>query len=171
MIVVQLERVKVRGKDNMLIQQAAEISAPRAHVWAVISDMRVVAACMPGVEAFAQERTDLYSGVFAVRIGPIKVRLEGKVTVLELDETTWVARLKADAADHRLKGFVTARIEMTLDEIDATRTRLRVVTDAAVLGRLGEFGQAIMARKANQILNEFIATATIRIASSRPGDS
>jgi len=147
----------------MLIEQTAEIAAPRSQVWAVLTNMSLVAQCMPGVQAFAEERGGVYTGVFGVAIGPIKVRLEGRVTVVEMDETTWTTRMKAEAADKRMSGHVTAVVRMEVHEIEDAHTRLIVVTDAAVLGRLGEFGQAVMKRKADQILGEFVRNASALI--------
>jgi carbon monoxide dehydrogenase subunit G len=43
---------------------------------------------------------------------------------------------------------------MQLEPQDGS-TKIVMHTDASVLGKLGEFGQAVMRRKADQILQEF----------------
>jgi carbon monoxide dehydrogenase subunit G len=45
---------------------------------------------------------------------------------------------------------------MNLKEIDANRTELLVETDVNILGKIGEFGQPIIRKKADAMLKEFV---------------
>ena len=63
--------------------------------------------------------------------------------------------MRADAADKRVGGAVKAVMDMQVDEASADTSNLTIVTDAQVMGRIGEFGQPIIRKKADQIMQEF----------------
>jgi carbon monoxide dehydrogenase subunit G len=52
---------------------------------------------------------------------------------------------------------VNAKATMTLVPKGDAETELQIHTDASILGKLGEFGQAVMRRKADQVMAEFAA--------------
>jgi carbon monoxide dehydrogenase subunit G len=45
-------------------------------------------------------------------------------------------------------------LALHLSEKDG-ETELRIATDLAVMGRIGEFGQAVIKRKADQLMQDF----------------
>jgi carbon monoxide dehydrogenase subunit G len=45
---------------------------------------------------------------------------------------------------------------MNLKEIGASETELMVETDVNILGKIGEFGQPIIRKKADSMLKEFV---------------
>ena len=139
----------------MILDQKVVVPAPVDRVWEFVMDVPAVAGCVPGVESVDKVSEDEYLGALKVRVGPIGVRLEGKVNVVERNAEEHRAQMKVEAADRRIRGAVNAKSTMQLRALDEGSTELSVHTDAAVLGKLGEFGQAIMRRKADQIMKEF----------------
>lgn len=139
----------------MILDQKVVVPAPVDRVWDFVMDVPAVASCLPGVESMEIVSDDEYIGALKVRVGPIGVRLEGKVTVVERDAEAKRAEMSVEAADRRIRGAVNAKSTMQLTDLEDGTTELAVHTDAAVLGKLGEFGQAIMRRKADQIMKEF----------------
>jgi carbon monoxide dehydrogenase subunit G len=139
----------------MILDQKVIVPAPRDRVWDFVMDVPAVAACVPGVESVQQGGEDEYVGALRVRIGPINVLLEGKVTVTERNAEEGRAQMRIEAVDRRIRGAVNATSTMQLEPLSDGTTSLSVHTDAAVLGKLGEFGQPIMRRKADQIMQEF----------------
>jgi carbon monoxide dehydrogenase subunit G len=83
------------------------------------------------------------------------VRLQGKVTVAERDRENLRSRLEVTAAEKRISSTVNAKAMMTLVPKGDNETEIQIHTDAAILGKLGEFGQAVMRRKADQVMAEF----------------
>ena len=67
------------------------------------------------------------------------------------------ASMRADAADKRAGGAVKAVMTMALAQPSGggSGTQLKLDTDATVMGRIGEFGQPIIKKKAEQMMNEF----------------
>lgn len=147
----------------MILDQKVTVPASPERVWDFVMDVPAVATCVPGVESVEQITDDEYIGALKVRVGPIGVRLEGKVSVVERNAEDRRAEMKVEAVDKRIKGAVNAKSTMQLQALDDGTTELSVHTDAAVLGKLGEFGQAIMRRKADQIMKEFAQNMSNRI--------
>jgi carbon monoxide dehydrogenase subunit G len=149
----------------MILDQKVTIPASLDRVWEFVMDVPAVAGCVPGVESVEQRGDDEYVGALRVRIGPINVLLEGKVTVTERNADQRRAELRVEAVDRRIRGAVNATSTMQLEPLDDGMTELSVHTDAAVLGKLGEFGHPIMRRKADQILEEFANNLSRQIGS------
>jgi len=147
----------------MILDQKVIIPAPPEKVWDFVMDVPAVAECVPGVESVDQTGDDEYAGALKVRVGPIGVRLEGKVTVVERNAEERRAQMNVEAVDRRIRGAVNAKSTMQLLPLDDGTTELSVHTDASILGKLGEFGQAIMRRKADQIMKEFADNMSKRI--------
>jgi carbon monoxide dehydrogenase subunit G len=120
-------------------------------------DVPRVGRLVPGAEDVTSVGDDEYRGRIRVRIGPIALALDGLVRVVELDASAYSAAMSVEAADDRVGGAVRARLSMRLAGRDDGATDLAIQTDAQVLGRLGDFGQPIIKRKTNQIVDEFVA--------------
>lgn len=139
----------------MILQQQLVIQAPADRVWEFTMDLPGVARCLPGFETIEQVDDDTYIGKVRAQVGPVAVRLAGKVWVAERNHETLLARMNVEAADSRIRGAVNAKMSMRLAPGGDGTTSMSVHTDAAVLGKLGEFGQAVMRRKASQIMEQF----------------
>ena len=139
----------------MIIEQRITLDAPPERVWDFMMDVPAVGRCVPGVESVTPLDGDRYAGVLRVKVGPISARLEGTLTLAERDRDARRARMDVQASDRRVGGTVTAKMTVHLEPRNDGGTDLEVVTDAAVLGKLGQFGQAIIKRQADQIMAEF----------------
>ncbi|MGH2406838.1 MAG: SRPBCC family protein [Candidatus Limnocylindrales bacterium] len=150
----------------MIIEQQVTIPASIERVWAFMLDIPAMSTCVPGVETVELQSPGVYAGILGVRVGPVSVRLEGRVTIAEQDDQGRLARLLIEATDRRIRGAVNARTTMQLRALDGGQTELRLHTDAAILGRLGQFGQAVMRKKADQVMAEFAANVRRRLAAA-----
>jgi carbon monoxide dehydrogenase subunit G len=134
-------------------EQTVVLDAPPDKVWAFVMDVPSMAKCIPGVDSVEDLGNEKYKVVMKIRVGPIGLTLQSELSVVEKDETTRTAALRVDAADKRLGGAVKATMTMHL-EPTGTGTTMNVVTDAQVMGRIGDFGQPIIRKKADQMLQE-----------------
>jgi len=119
-------------------------------------DVPKVAQSLPGVEKVEQLDPDTYQGTLKIRVGPISINLQGKIIVEQRDRASWRATLRADASDRLAAGAVRAKTTMELKDLSATETELLVDTDVSIMGKIGEFGQPIIRRKADAMLKEFV---------------
>lgn len=149
----------------MVIDQQVTVQAPIDRVWDFVMDIPAVSRCVPGVEEFEAVDPDTYQGAVRVKVGPIAVRLQGRIVVSERNRETYTARLDVSAAEKRIASTVNAKTTLTLVPQGEGATELRIHTDAAVLGKLGEFGQAVMKRKADQLVEEFARNMARAITS------
>jgi carbon monoxide dehydrogenase subunit G len=151
----------------MLIDHRITVPAPPERVWAFMMDIPAVSRCVPGLDNVERIDDQTYSGVMNVRVGPIAVKLDGRVLLAERDEAARAARMDLQAADKRVNGAVNARMRMELaDAEDGAQTDLAIHTDANVMGKLGEFGQAVIRKKADQILQEFARNLSTAVSAS-----
>ena len=146
----------------MKLEHRVTVDAPRAAVWAVLMDLPVAARCVPGTRDIAPAGEGV-RGTLDVRVGPVKLALAGTVAVESRDEAAGTARLRADAEDRRLGGAVRAFVDLAVSGDNPTE--LRVTSDVAVLGRIGELGQHLIARQADKVLAGFAECLRATVAA------
>jgi uncharacterized protein len=136
--------------------QSAQIPVAREPLWEFLMDVPKVAQSLPGVESVNKIDDTTYEGALKVRVGPIALNLLGKIIVEEQDKENWRATLRAEANDRRAAGAVKGKTTMMLKALDSSQTELVVETDVNILGKIGEFGQPIIRKKADSMLKEFV---------------
>jgi carbon monoxide dehydrogenase subunit G len=127
-------------------------------------DVPAVGECVPGVERVSASGPDTWDGILGVKVGPIAVRFEGRVTLAERDRDAWRARMDVEASDRRIRGGVNAKATMQLTPRTDAQTDLAIHADASILGKLGQFGQAVLRKKADQVVAEFAANMSRKLA-------
>jgi len=136
--------------------QSAQIPVAREPLWDFLMDVPKVAQSLPGVESVTKVDDTTYQGLLKVRVGPIALNLAGKIIVEEQDKENWRASLRAEANDRRAAGAVKGKTTMMLKEAGPGQSELVVETDVNILGKIGEFGQPIIRKKADSMLKEFV---------------
>jgi len=139
----------------MTFAQECVVPVARERLWDFLMDVPAVGRCVPGIESIQAGDDGAYRGGLKVQVGPIRLALQGTITVEEQDRSVWRARMRAEANDRRLGGGIRARMSVTLAPV-AEGTRLHIETDLAVLGKIGEFGQPVIKKKADTLLQEFV---------------
>jgi carbon monoxide dehydrogenase subunit G len=138
----------------MKFTHTATVAAPKDKVWARLMDIPAAARCVPGVASVRPAGKDRYQGTLAVQVGPVRLVLDGDLVLTARDETAGTASVRADAKDSRVGGAIRAAMDLALSEKEG-QTELRIATDLAVMGRIGEFGQTVIKRKADQLMQDF----------------
>lgn len=149
----------------MTFTHTCTISASRDVVWDFLMQAEHVARCLPGVEAFTQLDQDHYEGTLRVRVGPIALALQGTVRVEVRDHARWHGAMRAEAKDRRLGGGVRAHLSMDLREKGPTETEMEVTLEAHMLGKIGEFGQPVIRKKAEAMLQDFATQVSKQLVS------
>ncbi|HBA40855.1 MAG: hypothetical protein A2W10_11260 [Deltaproteobacteria bacterium RBG_16_55_12] len=148
----------------MKFNQRAVIPMAREPLWDFLMDVPKVARSLPGVETVSQIDDTTYQGTLKVRVGPISLNLQGKIIMEQRDRGSWRAALRAEASDRMVAGAVKGKTTMELKEIGPKETELLVETDVNILGKIGEFGQPIIRKKADQMLQEFVENIKKQLA-------
>jgi carbon monoxide dehydrogenase subunit G len=139
----------------MIFEQEVTLATPVEEVWEFLGNVRLMATCLPGLEDVHEENGS-YRGALRITVGPISVRLEGRMRLVSRDRDTWTTVLEIDAEDRRIRSSMRALTTMRLTPDGPDRTHLAVHTDAAVLGKLGQMGQAVLRRKSDQQVAQFV---------------
>jgi carbon monoxide dehydrogenase subunit G len=129
------------------------VDAPAAELFAFLSDVERVAPCLPGARLDGRNGDD-YRGSMKVKVGPITGVYEGTLRFLELDEQGRRAVLSARANEASGQGDAEARIETEVVEADGS-SRLRMVTDLQLRGRVAQFGRGAIERISQRLFSEF----------------
>lgn len=139
----------------MRIEQSVEVDAPLDQVWALVNDVPRVAPCMPGatLTKVVDERT--YEGTVTVKLGPIRMAYKGTVVLEEVDEASHSARMAASARETKGAGTARATVETRLEAEGDTRTRMRVVSDLQLTGKVASFGRGAISDVANRLFGQF----------------
>ncbi len=149
----------------MLIEDRQIINAERSELWELLMEIPTVAECMPGVAEIRSEGPDEYKARMSVKVGAINLKFDAQLRVLERDREQWTAKMQVAGAERGVGGAINAAMTMMLMEVGAA-TELVVRIDAKILGKLAEFGQPVMRKKATAMTAEFAQRIGERIAPS-----
>jgi hypothetical protein len=130
------------------------VAIPPATAWSVLTDVERIAPCMPGAQ-LQEVEGDEYRGVVKVKVGPITAQYKGAASFVERDDANLKAVLKAEGRDTRGQGNASATITATLTA-DGDGTRVNVVTDLHVTGKVAQFGRGVMADVSSKLLGQFV---------------
>jgi carbon monoxide dehydrogenase subunit G len=139
----------------MNFSQHCVITASRDTVWDFLMNMENVARCLDGVQELKQLDADTYEGTLRVKVGPVALTFQGTVHVEERDREQWRGLIRAEAKDRKVGGGVRAHLDMHLEEKSPTETEMHVALEAHILGKIGEFGQPVIRKKTETMLQTF----------------
>jgi carbon monoxide dehydrogenase subunit G len=109
---------------------------------------------MPGAQ-LQEVEGDEYRGIVKVKVGPITAQYKGKAMLIEKDESGGRAVLRAEGRDTRGQGNANATITATLTP-DGDGTKVVVVTDLTVTGKVAQFGRGVLADVSAKLLGQFV---------------
>jgi carbon monoxide dehydrogenase subunit G len=143
----------------MKLEQTFTVHAQPATVWEALVDVARVAPCLPGAAITGHDEDGNYKGEFKVKLGPTTAAYNGVLKMTSVDGEAQVATMDARGTDKRGQGGATATIVSSVHAGDAEgETRVDLVTDFAITGRLARFGRGGMVQDvANRLLREFAA--------------
>jgi len=122
--------------------------------WAVLTDIERIAPCMPGAE-LTEVDGDTYHGLVKVKVGPITAQYKGTASIVEKDEAAHRVVLKAAGRDARGQGNASAVVTAVMTG-QAGGTKVAIVTDMTVSGRVAQFGRGVMGDVTAKLLQQFV---------------
>src|SRR5581483_8037700 len=160
----------------MKLEQSFEVDAPLARVWQALIDVEQVAPCLPGAAVTGRNDDGTYNGTFTIKIGPTTASYTGKLEMQDVDDQARTATLRAQGTDKRGQGGANATIVSKVAEADG-KTRVEVLTDYHITGRLARFGRGGMIEDISEkLLKQFAGSLQQSLAGSptdaaEPADS
>ncbi|MCU4187068.1 SRPBCC family protein [Acidiferrimicrobium sp. IK] len=130
------------------------MSVPPAQAWKVFTDVERIAPLLPGAQ-LQEIEGDEFRGIVKVKVGPIQAQYKGVATFLEQDEAAGKVVLKASGRDTRGQGNANATITATM-VADGDGTKVSVVTDLTITGKVAQFGRGVLADVSAKLLGQFV---------------
>jgi carbon monoxide dehydrogenase subunit G len=131
-----------------------EVGVPIGQAWAVLTDLERIAPCLPGAK-LEEVEGDEYRGIVKVKVGPITAQYKGAAQFDDKDEAAHKAVLTASGRDTRGQGNANATITAQLTEVGG-KTRVELVTDLNITGKVAQFGRGVMADISAKLLGQFV---------------
>ncbi len=136
----------------MQLNDEIRIEAPREQVYAALNDPQILRKSIPGCEEIEQvSETELIATV-VTKIGPIKARFKGQVTLSDLNPPnsyTISGQGKGGSA-----GFAKGGAKIVLEE-DGGATVMRYEVQIDVGGKLAQLGGRLIEGTAKKLADEF----------------
>src|SRR6266542_5580128 len=129
------------------------VPVPVAEAWAVLTDIERIAPCMPGT-TLEEVDGEEYRGNVKVKVGPMTAQYRGAARFLERDDAAHRAVLRAEGREARGQGNAAATITATVVP-DGDGSRIKVVTDLTITGKVAQFGRGVLADVSTRLMKDF----------------
>lgn len=130
------------------------VNRPIDEAWPVICDLERIAPCLPGAQLQEIEGEE-YRGVVKVKLGAVATQFKGAARMIERDDTEHTAKLKAEGRDTGGRGNAAAEISASATALSPTSTRVEVIADLHITGKVAQFGRGIMADVSKKLMGQF----------------
>jgi uncharacterized protein len=130
------------------------VGVPVEDAWAILTDVERIAPCMPGAQ-LQEVEGDQYRGIVKIKVGPITAQYKGTASFAEQDVDAHRVVLKAEGRDTRGQGNASATVTATLVP-DGDGTKVTVVTDLTITGKVAQFGRGVLADVSGKLLGQFV---------------
>jgi carbon monoxide dehydrogenase subunit G len=145
--------------------------------WAVLSDVRATAACMPGAQITTQVDDTHYKGLVKAKVGPATMSFDGDIEVLGLDPAARSLQMLGKGAD---KAGSSASMNLAATVVPGETPDKAVLTGQAtivVAGKLAQFGSRLLVPVSDAMLAQFAnnfraaAAAKAPVAAAPPAEA
>lgn len=140
---------------GMQIEKTFIIKAPRAAVWAFLTDPYKVARCLPGAAITEKLDEQTYAGTNTIKVGPVTANYRGKMRFEKLDAEAGEAEIVASGQETRGKGGADMRMKSRVVERAPGEIEVTVVSDVNVVGVLAQFGRGMIQDVSDQLFGRF----------------
>jgi uncharacterized protein len=131
------------------------VDRPIEHAWAVLTNLELIAPCMPGAQ-LQEIEGDVYRGVVRIKLGPITPEIKGEAQFVERDDATHRGVISAKGRDTGGKGNAEAMITAHLESVTASSSRCVVEADIRFTGKMAQFGRVgVLADVSKKLIKDF----------------
>jgi uncharacterized protein len=148
------------------IRKTFTIDAPKAAVWAFLTDPYRVARCLPGAAITEKVDDKNYTGTITVKVGPVTASYKGKVRFETLDPAAGTADIVAAGQDVKGKGGADMKMQSRLTEIAPGKTEVSSVSQLNITGILAQMGARMIQDVSDQMLQKFTEAMQADLAAS-----
>ncbi len=142
------------------------IPASRERVWQALNDPDVLQRCIPGAETLSKLADDAFEATVAIKVGPVRTRFSGKVTLSDLDPPNGYT-ISGEGSGGSV-GFAKGSANVSLAEAGPEATNLSYVCDVQVGGKLAQIGSRMISGTANKMAGDFFASFAEAVSEQAP---
>ncbi|TCT12701.1 hypothetical protein EDC22_102387 [Tepidamorphus gemmatus] len=154
---------------SMKMSGEVELPADRQTVWNALNDPAVLAACIPGCESFEKVSDTEFAAVAVSKIGPVKARFKGDVTLSDIDPPNGY-RISGQGQGG-VAGFAKGGAVVSLRDGVNGGTVLAYEVDAQVGGKIAQIGQRLVNGAAKKTADQFFENFRKRLAPGEAPDA
>jgi len=129
-----------------------ELAVPPQTVWEKLNDPAILKACIPGCEQLDKTSDTEFQAVATVKIGPVKAKFKGRVTLSDLDPPNGYKI--SGQGDGGVAGFAKGGATVKLTPKNGG-TLLAYNVDAQIGGKLAQLGQRLVNGAAKKVADDF----------------
>jgi uncharacterized protein len=153
----------------MKLDNEFTVGVPIEQAWAVLTDLELIAPCMPGA-LLTGVNDGVYTGKVKVKVGPVTAEYAGTARFTEKDDAAYRAVIDARGRDSRGQGNANAVIAAQL-RADGSATLVTVDTDLSIAGRIAQFGSGMIKEVSAKLLGQFVECLEQKLSSGAPASS
>lgn len=147
------------------IDGAFEVDYPAKAVWTFMSDLKAVAACLPGAVVEEQEG-DLVKGKVAIKFGPMSAAFKG-TALLNRDDENYQATLQGEGVDTLSQSKARGDVAYTVEELAPSKTRVSVNLTYSLQGPLAQFSRSGLVQDfVRRLIKDFGKNVELRMGSN-----
>ena len=144
------------------------VHRPIEQAWAVLTDIERIAPCMKGAQ-LQEIEGDIYRGVVKLKLGPISTQFKGQAHFIERDDVNHTAVLKGEGRDTGGKGHAEALITAHAEVVSADVTKVVVVSDIKLTGKVAQFGRLGVIRDTSEkLMSDFAHNLNTMLDADAP---
>jgi carbon monoxide dehydrogenase subunit G len=151
------------------IEKTFEVQEAIEKVWAVLSDPRKVATCVPGAQITEQVDEKTYKGAIKVKVGPSVTDYNGEVQIVRLDTENHEIEILGKGQDVRGRGSASMKMTGKLRALPSSGTEVTSVSEINVVGILAQMGSRVITEVSNIMFGEFVKNFQTRL--QQPSDA
>jgi len=141
---------------------AFQIPASRERVWAALNDPEILRQCIEGCEAMTKQSETEYVATVATKLGPMRVRFAGKVSLSELDPPN--GYLITGEGQGGVAGFAKGSARVSLVP-DGDGTLLSYAAKGSVGGKMAQLGARLIDATAHKLAEDFFSKFSSLLAA------
>jgi carbon monoxide dehydrogenase subunit G len=149
----------------MRFEHEFEVEAAPDRVWSFLMDVPAMATCIPGASGVTEIDPATYDATVTAKIGPITARFGCRIAILAIDNEARVGSVEVSGKDSKIGGGVKAKMEMRLSGDAAGPTSVAIVSDVDIMGKIGQYGHGMIARRADAMLVEFATCVRAKVSA------
>jgi uncharacterized protein len=153
----------------MKLDNEFTVGVPVEQAWAVLTDLELIAPCMPGAQ-LTGVNDGVYTGKVKIKVGPVTAEYAGTARFTEKDAEGYRAVIDARGRDSRGQGNANAVISAQL-RAEGGSTVVTVDTDLSIAGRIAQFGSGMIKEVSAKLLGQFVECLEQKLGSGAQSPS